>query len=78
MSAVSASREVIEHAGKLHAQRCPSIGVIETDCPCGACRALCCGTCREPVFWLLLNRRECLHSLELADTSHPDWWGARS
>jgi hypothetical protein len=78
VTVVGASREVIEHAARIHAKQCLSRGVHTTMYPCGHTVAICCGTCHRPVYWAMKPGTPwpCPHADQLADSSHSDWWGA--
>ena len=58
---VGASLEVLEHAGNLHARRCPDASAVTTVWPRGASSAIICSTCAEPVFVAALPGTWCAH-----------------
>jgi hypothetical protein len=73
---VEASPEVFEHAARVHARRCPSVGHIQSACPCGPVLAIVCRTCREPVYLAVTPGDWCEHAEEVPSPG-PHWWGAR-
>lgn len=62
-----ASREVLSHHARLHAEQCPSEGAREVVCSCRRTLVVVCTSCNEPVFLVPAPGPWCEHAEELVE-----------